>query len=164
VSGGRADDVPVRRRLTPTLLLALALVLSGCGGSAPRGRGVKETVSEFLRAAAARDGASACAVLSDAGRAAMASYPKRPTAGTAGSAACAQRVEQLDRLPGARQWTAMAAGEITVDSGAGLDAQPVTVSYQQDATTRVQTSGSATPPALGLDSHIVAPPFPAGTH
>jgi hypothetical protein len=145
------------------LLLALALVLSGCGGSAPNGRGVKETVSEFLRAAAARDGASACAVLSDAGRAAMASYPKRPTAGTASSTACAHRVEQLDRLPAARQWAAMAAGDITVDSGAGLDAQPVTVSYQQDAATRVQTGGSATPPALGSNSQIVAPPFPVGT-
>lgn len=145
------------------MLLALGLLASDCGGSAPHGRGVKETVSEFLRAAAARDGASACAVLSDAGRAAMASYPKRPTAGTASSTACAHRVEQLDRLPAASQWAAMAAGEITVDSGAGLDAQPVTVSYQQGATTRVQTRGSATPPALGFNSQIVAPPFPVGT-
>jgi len=148
----------------PTLLLALALVLVACGGSVPHGRGVTETVTEFLHAAAARDGASACAVLSDAGRAAMAAYPKRPTAGTASSAACVRRVEQLDRLPASRQWAAMAAGDITVDSGAGLDAQPVTVSYQQDATTRVQASGSATPPALGTNSYIVAPPFPAGTH
>ena len=148
------------RLLTPTLLLALALVLSGCGGSVPHGRGVKDTVSEFLHAAAARDGASACAVLSDAGRAAMAAYPRRPTAGTAGSTACAHRVEQLDRLPAAREWAAMAAGDITVDSGAGLDAQPVTVTYEQDATTRVQAKASATPPALGVSSQIVAPPFP----
>ena len=145
------------------MLLGLALVLSGCGGSAPHGRGVKETVSEFLRAAAARDGASACAVLSDSGRAAMATYPKRPTAGTASSAACAHRVEQLDRLPGARQWAAMAAGDITVDSGAGLDAQPVTVSYETDPTTRVQATGSATPPFLAVNSRIIAPPFPVGT-
>ena len=119
-------------------------------------------VGELLRAAAARDRASACALLSDAGRAAMAAYPKRPNAGTVSSAACAQRVEQLDRLPAANQWAAMAAGDITVQSGAGLDAQPVTVSCQQDATTRVHATGSATPAVLAVNSRIVAPPFPVG--
>ncbi len=123
---------------------------------------MKQTVSEFLRAAAARDGASACALLSDAGRAAMTAYPKHPTAATASSAACAQRVKQLDRLPGPHQWAAMAAGDITVESGAGLDAQSVTVSYKQDATTYVQARGSASPPILAVNSRIVDPPFPVG--
>ena len=93
----------------------------------------------------------------------MAAYPKRPTAGSASIAACEQRVEQLDRLHAASRWAPMADGEITVQSGAGLDAQPVTVSYQQDATTRVHATGSATRPVLAINSQIVAPPFPVGT-
>ena len=150
----------MRTVLTAILLVALALLLAGCGDSVPQGRGVNETVSQFLQAAADRDGPSACARLSDAGKAAMAAYPKQPTAATASSAACARTVEQLDRLPGARDWAAMAHGDITVESGAGLDAQPITVSYRADATTSVQATGSATPPLLAVNSEITDPPFP----
>jgi len=161
-SAGRpvGKRVAVRAVLVATLLVALALLLAGCGDSVPHGRGVEETVSQFLRAAADRDGPSACARLSDSGKAAMAAYPKQPKAAAASDAACARTVEHLDRLPGARDWAAMAHGDISVASGAGLDAQQVTVSYQADATTSVQATGTATPPLPAVNSEITDPPVP----
>ena len=142
------------------LLVALAQLLAGCGDSAPQGRSVKETVRQFLQAAADRDGPSACALLSDSGKARMAAYPKQPTAGTASNAACARTVERLDRLPGARDWAAMAQGDITVESSTGLDDQRVTVSYQADPPTWVQSTGSARQPILLVNSQVSRPPFP----
>jgi hypothetical protein len=54
----------------------------------------------------------------------------------------------------------MAHGDITVDSGAGLDARPITVSYRTGATTSVQATGSATPPFAAVNSEITDPPVP----
>lgn len=162
---GRVGQADTRRvRVLARAAVALIVVAAvGCGESVPRGRGVEETVREFLRAAADRDGNTACALLTDAGRAAMAAYPGRATTGTATRSACARTVERLDRLPGARTWSAMADGTVTVSEGAGLDVQPVTVRYRIDTSTFVDSEGSAVPPVLAANSKVADPPLPVRT-
>lgn len=163
MGGVRQVDTRLVRFLAAAAVALIVTAATGCGESVPRGRGVEESVREFLRAAADRDGGTACALLTDSGRAAMAAYPRRATAGTAPRAACERTVERLDRLPGAHSWSAMADGTVTVSDGAGLDAQPVTVRYRVGTSTYADSEGSAVPPVLAVNSKVADPPFPIRT-
>ena len=161
----RGDTAAGRLAMRPALLAGLAvpclLMLAGCGESVPHGRSATDTVRQFLRAAAARDGGTACALLSDEGRATMAAYPKPAPPSARTTRTCEETVAQLDQLPHAEQWKAMSRGDITSEStSGGLDEQTVTVSYSHDATTHVEAMAKAMAPVALLNSVIDVPPFP----
>ena len=147
----------VRMTLAP---LALAGVLAGCGSSSFLGsESPTDTVRQFLEAAAAHDGATACGLLNGHGQQLMGGYPDRFGAPGAHARSCQQTVSQLGQLPHSGDWEEMARGTICVYGTAGTDSQPVLVIYSRRGV-RATVVGSVQP-NLGPGYRVMVPPTPA---
>jgi hypothetical protein len=149
-----------------TMTRAVALVsagvmaisgLSGCGSTAPPAD-APTVVRAFLHAAARRDGARACSLLTQYGQLDMAAYPRRYGELPRASRDCVQTVDQLDRLPLARDWRLLEHGRVDVDEGAGLDNRRVTVTYSRDGGQR--SAIGSVQPTLSGGFQVSTPPIP----
>jgi hypothetical protein len=122
------------------LSVLLAFTASGCGtASLLAPKSAPETVRAFLRAAAARDGSTACGFLNSYGRGVMGVYPARFGDPSAQKRSCEQTVSQLGHLPEPQDWRAMARGTNCVASAAGLDDHAVFVSWRHAAHVRANS-------------------------
>jgi hypothetical protein len=160
---GRATDYA---RLGGVIVLPIAAaLLVGCAnGQRPTSeydqtRGVERVVRQFMQAAAKRDGAEACALLTDGGRRDMAAYPYQDGMRNTGRS-CEGTVNRLDALPRADEWLPLSQGVMVTSVGAGLDSSGVRVSYEAHGRT-LQASGAGVQPELGNSSYVVdSPPTP----
>jgi hypothetical protein len=151
--------VPPRPIAAAFASFALAAAIGGCGTSSLLGsESATDTVRAFLEAAAAHDGPAACGLLNGQGQRAMAAYPARPSDPDAHARTCQQTVSRLGRLPGARDWQAMAQGRICVYGSAGRDSQPITVIFEHRGI-RTTVVGSVQS-NLGPGFRIMVPPTP----
>jgi hypothetical protein len=132
------------------------VALTGCGSSSLLGSdSPTDTVRQFLEAAAARDGSTACGLLNGHGQELMAAY-----AGGAPGRSCQQTVGRLGSLPHAADWDEMARGTICVYGTNGRDSQPILVTYRR-GTGRASAAG-AVQQVLGPGFRVVVPPTPGG--
>src|SRR5436190_16002926 len=133
--------------------VALAAAVAGCGASSFLGsESPTDTVRQFLEAAAAHDGATACGLLNGHGQQLMGAYPQR--VGALGRS-CQQTVSKLGQLPHAGDWEEMARGTICIYGTAGTDSQPVLVSYSRRGVRA--TSVGAVQPNLGPGYRVMVP-------
>jgi hypothetical protein len=131
--------------------------LAGCGSIDPPAD-APTAVRAFLHAAAARDGPRACSLLTKQGQLEMAAYARRYGESPRASRDCVETVNQLDRLPLARDWRLLERGRIDVNQATEQDNQPVTVTYSRDGWQR--SAWGFVQPTLTGGFQVSSPPFP----